>query len=82
MLKLDPKSTTLLAQKQTVLKENIAQTTEKLKQLKTAQDLYIKSGGDLNSSEYRNLQREIITTENKLKQLNLEASKWTQFSSK
>lgn len=80
MLKLDPKNTTLLAQKQTVLKENIAQTTEKLKQLKTAQDLYIKSGGDLNSSQYRNLQREIINTENKLKDLKIEASKWTQMS--
>ena len=78
MLKLDPKNTELLAQRQSVLKENIAQTTEKLKQLKTAQDLYIKSGGDLNSSEYRNLQREIISTENKLKQLNLEASKFKQ----
>lgn len=80
MLKLDPKNTELLAQKQTVLKQNIEQTTEKLKQLKNAQDLYIKSGGDLNSAEYRNLQREITNTENKLKQLNLEASKWTQAS--
>ena len=80
MLKLDPKNTELLAQKQTVLKENIAQTSEKLKQLKTAQDLYIKSGGDLNSAQYRNLQREIISTENNLKQLNIEASKWTQAS--
>lgn len=82
MLKLDPKNTELLSQKQTVLRQNIEQTAEKLKQLKTAQDLYIKSGGDLNSAEYRNLQREIISTENKLKQLNLEASKWTQLSGK
>lgn len=80
LLKLDPKNTELLAQKQTVLRKNIEETTEKLKQLKTAQDLYVKSGGDLNSSEYRNLQREIINTENKIKQLNLEASKWTQAS--
>lgn len=80
MLKLDPKNTELLAQKQTVLKQNIEQTTNKLKELKTAQDLYIKSGGNLNTPEYRNLQREIINTENKLKNLKLEASNWTQMS--
>ena len=80
LLKLDPKNTELLSQKQAVLKENIKQTSEKLQELKKTQDLYIKSGGDLNSSQYRNLQREIILTENNLKQLNLEASKWTQAS--
>ena len=80
LLKLNPKNTELLAQKQTVLKQNIQQTTEKLKQLKTAQDLYIKSGGDLNSEKYRNLQREIISTQNKLKDLKLEASNWTKVS--
>lgn len=77
LLKLDPKNTELLSQKQAVLKENIKQTSEKLQELKKTQDLYIKSGGDLNSSQYRNLQREILLTENNLKQLNLEASKWT-----
>ena len=82
MLKLDPKNTELLAQKQTVLKQNIQSTSDKLKELKIAQDLFIKSGGDLNSPEYRNLQREIISTENSLKQLNLENSKWTQTSQK
>lgn len=80
MLKLDPKNTELLAQKQNVLKQNIEQSTNKLKELKKAQDLYIKSGGDLNTPAYRNLQREIISTENKLKQLKLEASNWTQMS--
>ena len=72
----------MLAQKQTVLKQNIAATTEKLKQLKTTQDLYIKSGGNLNSPEYRELQREIIKTENDLKSLKKEASNWTQVSKK
>lgn len=80
LLKLDPKNTELLAQKQAVLKENIAQTTKKIEELKKAQQLFVESGGDLNSAEYRNLQREIINTENKLKELNLEASKWTQAS--
>ena len=78
LLKLDPKNTELLSQKQTVLKKNIEETEEKIKSLREAQQRYIDSGGDLNSAEYRNLQREIINTENKLKQLKLEASKWTQ----
>lgn len=38
LLKLDPKNTTLLAQKQTVLKENIEKTSEKLHQLTSVQD--------------------------------------------
>ena len=80
LLKLDPHNTELLSQKQTVLKENIAQTTKKVEELKKAQQMFIESGGDLNSAEYRNLQREIISTENRLKELNLEASKWTQMS--
>lgn len=80
LLKLDPHNTELLSQKQTVLKENIAQTTKKVEELKKAQQMFIESGGNLNSEEYRNLQREIISTENRLKELNLEASKWTQMS--
>lgn len=78
MLKLDPKNVELLNQKQTVLKENIQQTQEKLEQLKKAQDLYIESGGDLNSQKYRNLQREIISTQNQLSKLKAEASNWTK----
>lgn len=77
LLKLDPKNTELLAQKQTVLKKNIEDTSKKLESLKEIQTRYIESGGDLNSEKYRNLQREIINTENKLKELKLEASKWT-----
>ena len=80
MLKLDPKNTDLLAQKQTVLKNNIKETTKYLDGLKKTQQEYIKSGGDLNSANYRSLQREIILTENKLKELKIEASNWTQAS--
>lgn len=80
LLKLDPHNTELLSQKQTVLKENIAQTTKKVEELKKTQQMFIESGGNLNSAEYRNLQREIISTENRLKELNLEVSKWTQMS--
>lgn len=80
LLKLDPKNTELLAQKQTVLRQNIEQTTKRLENLKEAQRRFIESGGDLNSPQYRNLQREIIKTEKDVKNLNLEASKWTQAS--
>ena len=83
LLKLDPKNTELLAQKQTVLKENIAQTSKKLEELKKHQEEITNSGVKLTAEQeknYRALQREIINTENKLKQLNAEASKWTQMS--
>ena len=81
-LKFDPKNTTLLSQKQQVLQKDIAETTQKLNDLKTAQEDYKYVGGDLNSSKYRALQREIIETENKLKSLKVEASNWTQVSKK
>lgn len=80
LLKLDPKNTELVSQKQTVLKQNIEQTSEKLRELKKAQeaaDETIKNGGKISEENYRNLQREIINTENKLKQLKVEASNWT-----
>lgn len=80
MLKLDPKNTELLAQKQKVLKENIKATADKLANLKEIQKQFIESGGDLNSEKYRNLQREIIKTENELKTLKIEASNWTKAS--
>ena len=85
MLKLDPKNTELLSQKQKVLNENIQTTEEKLKQLKEIKakaDEAMAKGTEINEQNYRNLQREIIQTENKLKQMNLEASKWTQISGK
>ena len=83
LLKLDPKNTELLAQKQTVLSQNIQETTNKLNQLKQAQKLAdetIQNGGEISQENYRNLQREIINTENKLKQLKVEASNWTSIS--
>lgn len=82
LLKLDPKNTELLAQKQSVLKQKISETNNQLKLLKEAQSQYIQSGGDLNSEKYRNLQREIIKTQNELKNLKIEASGWTAASKK
>ena len=68
-LKLDPKNTELLAQKQDVLKRSIEASTDKLKQLKEAQ----RQMGDYNKltdqqkSSYIALSKEIAHTENNLK---------------
>lgn len=81
MLKLDPKNTELLSQKQTVLAEKIEATEDKLKLLKETKekaDKAMAEGTEVNAENYRNLQREIINTENQLKQMKLEASNWTK----
>lgn len=70
-LKLDPKNTELLAQKQTLLKEAVAATSEKLDVLKTAEAQVQKQfkNGEVSEEQYRALQREIIKTESDLKSL-------------
>ena len=82
-LKFDPKNTELLQQKQKILNDEIAITSKKLEELKQHQ-AEIKSSGETLSKDqqekYRNLQREIVNTENKLKQLKVEASNWTSVS--
>lgn len=85
LLKLDPKNTELLAQKQTVLTSNIKETEEKLKLLKQAQkeaDQTIKNGGEISQENYRNLQREIASTQNKLKELTNEYKNFLTETSK
>ena len=69
LLKLDPKNTDLLAQKQKLLGDQISNTKGKLDTLKKAQETMDKNGVDKNSSQYMALQREIISTENDLKNL-------------
>ena len=69
LLKLDPKNTELLAQKQKLLGDQIKNTNEKLKKLKEAQATMDKNGVDKNSDQYMALQREIISTETDLKNL-------------
>ena len=66
-LKFNPTSVELWRQKQTLLKDKINETAERLKTLKDAQKQMDAKGVDKNSKEYRELQREIITTESKLK---------------
>ena len=73
-LKLDPKNTELLAQKQDVLKRAISESASKLETLKTAQ----KQMGDYSKltdqqkSSYNALSKEIATTEKNLKDMNKE----------
>lgn len=81
LLKLDPKNTELLSQKQEVLAQNIQETSDKLKLLKQTQekaDDAIANGTEVSNENYRNLQREIVNTENKLKDLKVQASNWTK----
>lgn len=85
MLKLDPKNTELLSQKQTVLNKNIETTEDKLKQLKEIKakaDEAMANGTKINEENYRTLQREIIKTQNKLSDLINENSKWTKAGDK
>lgn len=81
LLKLDPSNTVLLSQKQQVLAENIETTRTKLQELKKAQELAdetILNNGKISQENYRNLQREIIATEQKINQLMAENSKWNR----
>jgi phage-related protein len=76
-LKLDPKNTELLAQKQELLQKNIKATTDRLGTLKEAQ----RQMGDYNKlteeqkENYRALSVEIAKSENALKQMNGELKK-------
>ena len=75
LLKLDPKNTTLLSQKQKLLKDAIGDMKDKLETLKTAQEQAKEQleNGTLGRDKYDALQREIIETENELKRLEKEA---------
>ena len=66
-LKFNPTSVDLWRQKQTLLTQKIGDTQNKLKVLKQQQAQMDAKGVDKNSAEYRKLQREIVTTESKLK---------------
>lgn len=77
LLKLDPKNTELLAQKQRLLGNEISDVESKLNALKSAQQQAKKQleSGDLGRDKYEALQREIIATEQKLDSLKSESSK-------
>ena len=67
-LKFNPRNTTLLNQKLKLLETTVTQTQKKLQGLKAMQARLDAKGVDKNSETYRRLQREIIKTENQLKQ--------------
>lgn len=68
LLKLDPTNTELLRQKQQLLTKQVEDTKEKLEQLNKVQDEMNAQGVDKSSAQYQALQREIIATENDLKE--------------
>ncbi len=81
LLKLDPKNTELLAQKQQVLTKNIEDTESKLKLLQSTYQRATEAqanGAKISEENIRALQREIIVTQNKLTDLKNEASNWTK----
>lgn len=71
LLKLDPKNTELVAQKQKLLGNSINATKDKLKQLKGAQSQVEQQfkTGKIGEEQYRAFRREIVKTEGQLKQL-------------
>ena len=81
LLKLDPKNTELLAQKQELLSKAVNETKTKvtaLKDAKTNADKMMADGTNVNQEQYRKLQREIVASEqsmDKLEKESKEASK-------
>ena len=76
LLKLDPTNTELLTQKQKLMKDAIASTSEKLETLKEAQKQAKEQleRGELGQDKYDALQREIVETEQELKRLQEQAA--------
>lgn len=76
LLKLDPKNTELLTQKQRALQDAVSKTKERLTMLKEAEKQAAEQlkNGDIGQKEYDALQREIVETEQSLKQLKKQQS--------
>ena len=74
LLKFDPTNVELLAQKQAVLTDNIAETSKKLDTLKEAEKQVIEQfkRGEVAEDQVRALQREILKTENSLNDMKSE----------
>lgn len=82
LLKFDPKNTVLLTQKQELLTKAIAETKEKLDTLKLAQKQALEQfkKGEITEEQYRDLQREIVATEQKLENLTKEVKNFGSVS--
>lgn len=74
-LKFNPTNVDLWKQKQELLTKKISETKEKLDILKDTQKKVNAGEIEMTADEYRNLQREIITTESKLKSFETELRK-------
>lgn len=75
-LKFNPGNTTLLNQKFKLLSQTVSQTEKKLQGLRAMQARLDAKGVDTTSATYRQLQREIIKTENQLKRAEGELRKF------
>jgi len=71
LLKLDPSNTELLAQKQKLLSDAIANTREKLDRLRAVQEQVNEqfARGEISEGQYRAFQREVVKTEQELASL-------------
>ncbi len=76
LLKMDPTSTELLTQKQRYLGEEIEATRKKLETLKSIEDQMTEqlNSGKISQDKYDAFQREIMETEDRLKDLKREAN--------
>ena len=76
LLKMDPTSTELLTQKQRYLGEEIEATRKKLETLKSIEDQMTEqlNSGKISQDKYDAFQREIMETEDRLKDLKKEAN--------
>lgn len=81
LLKLDPSNTELLAQKQKLLNDQVAETKTKLDALKQAQESIDLSTED-GQRQYDALTREIVSCENELKQAEQAASSFNATAQK
>lgn len=69
LLKLDPKNTELLAQKQKLLADQVENSREKLERLRAAQEKVEEAfrKGEISEEQYRHFQRQVINAEQELK---------------
>lgn len=74
LLKLDPSNTELLRQKHELLGKQVADTKTKLETLKKAEEELNKNGVDKHSDQYRALEREIVSTEHSMRELEAAAA--------
>lgn len=82
LLKMNPKSPVLAAQKTQLLSKSVKEAELKQRQLNTALKQAQASGVDRTSAAYRKLERELELTNIKLKQLKKEQLQWLASQSK